>query len=319
MDPVLTRLGNIGLVPVIKIEDADKAVPLAKALADGGLPCPEVTFRTEAASSAIRAILKAYPDMLVGAGTVVNVDLAKKAVEAGAKFIMSPGFNPAVIDWCLANKVPVVPGISTASDIEAGLEKGLEVLKFFPAEASGGTAMLDAFAGPFAQVSFIPTGGIAPDNLVEYAKRPNVFAVGGSWMVHPDLIAHEEWGAITDLCREAVVALHGFSFAHVGLNSKNAETAAETANTFALFGFEQKNGSASIFNGTDIEVMKSPYRGTMGHIGFKCWNVERSLFWLGQYGFRGVEETAKYEKGRLSFIYLDREIGGFAVHLVRAK
>ncbi len=319
MNPILEKIGRIGLVPVVKIEDAAKAPLLAKALISGGLPCAEVTFRTEAASDAIRAMTGSYPDMLVGAGTVINVSLAEKAVSAGARFIVSPGFNPSVVDWCLERNVPIVPGVSNPSGVEAGLEKGLEVLKFFPAEASGGTAMLDALSGPFAQVMFMPTGGIDLKNLGDYAKKTNVLAVGGSWMVRSDLIESGSWDAITALCREAVTAVHGFAFAHLGINQKHGEEAAETANLLSLFDFGQKNGTSSIFCDTVIEVMKSPFRGTMGHIGLKCWNIERALAYLGQFGILGLEETAKKEKGVLTVIYLDREIGGFAIHLVRAK
>ena len=174
MNSVLEQLGSIGLVPVIKIEDASKAADLARALIAGGLPCAEVTFRTAAAAEAIRAMTAGFPDMLVGAGTVINVELAKKAKEAGARFIVSPGFNPLVVEWCISNGMPVVPGVNTPSDVEAGLERGLEVLKFFPAEASGGVAMLDALAGPFGQVKFMPTGGIGANNLADYVRRPNV-------------------------------------------------------------------------------------------------------------------------------------------------
>lgn len=319
MNSVLAKLGAIGLVPVVKIEDAAKASALAKALMDGGLPCAEIAFRSDAAAAAIGAIAKAYPDMLLGAGTVITVGLAEKAVAAGAQFIVAPGFNPEVVDWCLARKIPVIPGVSCPTDIEAALGKGLEVLKFFPAEASGGVAMLDAFAGPFSQVSFMPTGGVGLGNIAEYARRDNVFAVGGSWMVKAELIEKEDWAAISALCREAVIALHGFSFAHLGINQASESEAAATASLFALLGLAPKPGAVSIFNDTVIEVMKSPMRGAKGHIGFNCCNIERSLHYLEQYGFHGVDETARRERGRLSFIYLDKEIGGFAVHLLKAK
>lgn len=319
MNAILEKLGTIGLVPVVKIDDAGKAEGLAKALIDGGLPCAEVTFRTAAAPDAISAISKKYPEMLVGAGTVINVELAKKAVASGAKFIVSPGFNPSVVDWCIENKVPVVPGVNNPSQVEAGLERGLEVLKFFPAEASGGVTMLDALAGPFSQVMFMPTGGIDLKNLSDYARRPNVLAIGGSWMVKADLIEKEDWAAITQISREAVVALHGFTFAHMGINEKNEAAATQAADMFALLGLAPKVGTSSIFCDTVIEVMKTPFRGTMGHIGFKCWNIERALAYLARFGFKGVEETAKFEKGKLSVIYLDKEVGGFALHLVRAK
>jgi 2-dehydro-3-deoxyphosphogluconate aldolase / (4S)-4-hydroxy-2-oxoglutarate aldolase len=319
MNSILAKLGAIGLIPVVKIEDAEKASALAKALIEGGLPCVEIAFRSEAAAAAIGAIAKAYPDMLLGAGTVISVDLAEKAVAAGAQFIVAPGFNPEVVDWCIAKKIPVVPGVSGPTEIEAALGRGLEVLKLFPAEVLGGVAMLDALAGPFSQVSFIPTGGVGPANIAEYARRDNVFAIGGTWMVKTELIEKEDWAAISALCREAVVALHGFSFAHLGINQAGESEASATASLFALFGLAPKPGASSIFNDTVIEVMKIPMRGTKGHIGFKCCNIERALRYLGQYGFHGVEETAKRERGRLSFIYLDKEIGGFAVHLLKAK
>lgn len=319
MHHILNKLGTIGLIPVVKIEDAAKAVHLGKALASGGLPCLEITFRTAAAAEAIRSLSRESPELLVGAGTVINAALAKAAIDSGAQFIVSPGFNEGVVDYCLERDVPVIPGVSTASEIQAALEKGLEVLKFFPAEVAGGTAMLDALAGPFPQVSFIPSGGIDQSNLAEYAKRANVLAVGGTWMVKPDMIEREDWATITGLTREALTELQGFSFAHMGINSSDAVEAAATAARFELFGFGQKPGVSSIFNGSAIEVMKTPFRGERGHIGLKCWNVERSLAFLEPHGFRAVAETAKLEKGRLSVVYLEPEIGGFAVHLVRAK
>lgn len=319
MNGILEKIGTMGLVPVVKIEDAAKAVPLAKALASGGLPCAEITFRTAAAADAIRAIGDACPDVLVGAGTVVNVDLAKKAIAAGARFIVSPGFNPAVVDYCLEKNVPVIPGVNNPTGVEAALEKGLDVLKFFPAEVSGGVAMLDALAGPFAQVSFVPTGGIDRNNLADYARRANVHAIGGTWMVKNDLIESADWAAITALTAEAVTAVQGFSFAHVGINQADEGEAQATAALFALFGLTPKAGSSSIFNDMVIEVMKSPFRGTKGHLGFKCWNIERSAAYLAKFGFTMVPETVKTEKGRITVAYFDREIGGFAVHLVRAK
>lgn len=319
MHAVLEKMGNIGLIPVVKIDDAGKAAPLAKALMQGGIPCAEITFRTDAASDAIASIAKTCPDMLVGAGTVISVELAKRAVAAGAQFIVAPGFNPSVVDWCIAQNIPIVPGVNNPSEVEAALGKGLEVLKFFPAEASGGVAMLDSLAGPFGQVSFIPTGGVGPENLVDYAKRANVLAVGGSWMVKADLIEKEDWPAISALCQEATALINGFEFAHLGVNSPDDRTALATAELFSRFGLAPKAGTASIFGGTVIEVMKAPGRGAHGHIGFRCAKVERALAYLAHFGFTGVKETAKYEKGRLSVIYLEPELAGFAVHLVKLK
>jgi 2-dehydro-3-deoxyphosphogluconate aldolase / (4S)-4-hydroxy-2-oxoglutarate aldolase len=299
MNPILVKLGNIGLVPVVKIDNVNKAEGLAKALIDGGLPCAEVTFRTDAAAESIKIMSTKFPEMLVGAGTVINVELAKKAVEAGAKFIVSPGFNPSVVNWCLENNIVIIPGVNNPSGIEAGLEAGLDVLKFFPAEASGGVKMLDALAGPFGQVKFMPTGGIDLKNLSDYAKRSNVLGVGGSWMVKADLIDNEAWAEITKICQDAVAAIHGFSLAHIGINQDDEASAIETSNLFSIFGFNQKIGSLSIFNDTIIEVMKTQFRGTKGHIGLKCWNIERALSYLEIFGFNPVMETAKYDKQQI--------------------
>ncbi len=319
MNNTLELIGKTGLVPVIKIDDAVKAVPLARALAAGGLPCAEITFRTDAAEEAIRRIHAELPEMLLGAGTVINTALAKKAIDAGASFIVSPGFNPAVVDYCQERGVTVIPGVNNPSGIEAALERNLAALKFFPAEASGGVAMLEALGGPFPQVSFMPTGGVDSSNLRDYLLRPNVLAVGGSWMVKADLIAAENWEAITALCREAATALHGFSIAHLGINSPDAQAAGATAALFSLFFGPLKDGASSIFCGTPIEVMKTRFRGQMGHIGISCLSIERALHYLSFHGFKPVLETAKYEKEKLVVVYLEPEVGDFALHLVRAK
>jgi 2-dehydro-3-deoxyphosphogluconate aldolase/(4S)-4-hydroxy-2-oxoglutarate aldolase len=317
MHELFRIIGDIGLVPVIKLDDAAKAADLGKTLLAAGLPVAEVTFRTAAAEEAIRRMSAECPGLMVGAGTVISVALARKAVAAGARFIVSPGYNPATVDWCLEQGVPVLPGVNNPSMIEAGLEKGLDIFKFFPAEASGGLAMLDAMAAPFGQIQFVPTGGIDLANLGAYAANPAVLAVGGSWMVKADLIAGGQWDAIGALCRQAVAAVHGFSFAHLGFNQADAGQATATADILAAMGFPLKDGPLSIFAGTAFELMKSPFRGSMGHIAMRCNNIERALAFLDRFGFKADTNSARVEKGRLSFIYLDRELGGFALHLLR--
>ena len=317
MHELFKNLGTIGLVPVIKIDDAGKAAALGNALLKGGLPVAEVTFRTDAAEEAIRRMSGECPELIVGAGTVINPELAKKAIAAGAKFIVSPGFNPATVDYCLERGVPILPGANNPSLIEEGLAKGLEVFKFFPAEASGGLAMINALAAPFGSIKFVPTGGIDAANLSDYAKNDAILAVGGSWMVKADLIAADKWDDISALCAQAVAALQGFSFAHLGLNQADAAEASATADILGKLGLPLKDGNSSIFAGSVFEVMKSPFRGTCGHIALKCNNLERALAYLGKFGFAPVMDTAKSEKTRLKFVYLDKEIGGFAVHLIR--
>lgn len=204
MHEVLEQLGKIGIVPVVVLEDAKDALPLAKALCDGGLPCAEITFRTEAAEESIRLLSQEYPQMLVGAGTVLTTEQAKRAAAAGAKFLVSPGTNPQVVKYCVENHLLITPGCANPSDIEQALENGLDVVKFFPAELAGGLAMIQALAAPYVNVRFMPTGGIHPGNAREYLKYERVLACGGSWMVKGDLIREGAFDKIQQLCEEAV-------------------------------------------------------------------------------------------------------------------
>ncbi|MDH7484916.1 MAG: bifunctional 4-hydroxy-2-oxoglutarate aldolase/2-dehydro-3-deoxy-phosphogluconate aldolase [Anaerolineae bacterium] len=204
MTDLLEKLGLLGVVPVVEIERAEDAVELGKALLAGGLPCAEITFRTAAAEEAIRRISSSLPQVIVGAGTVLSVDQASKAVSAGAQFIVSPGFNQKVVDWCLQREIPVTPGVLTPTEIEMALDRGLKVLKFFPAEAMGGVAALKAISAPYKGVKFIPTGGINQDNLANYLALPSVHCCGGSWMVKAHLISAGRFDEITRLTEEAV-------------------------------------------------------------------------------------------------------------------
>ncbi|HAC32008.1 MAG TPA: 2-dehydro-3-deoxyphosphogluconate aldolase, partial [Treponema sp.] len=210
MADIYDTFRDIGIIPVVAIEDASKAADLAHALVKGGLPASEVTFRTACAAEAIEAMVKAEPDMLVGAGTVLNVEQAEKAVKAGAKFIVSPGYNPDVVDWCLKNNVPTMPGISNPSEITACVNKGVTHLKLFPAERKGGYKIIDDFGGPFPQCTFMPTGGVNTENVSEYAKRKNILCMGGTWMVKKPLIEGCKWDEITQICKDAVKAMHNF-------------------------------------------------------------------------------------------------------------
>lgn len=203
MDDVTARLGRIGLVPVVRLERAEDAVPLGQALLAGGLPCAEITFRTAAAAESIARLSAALPELLIGAGTVLTVEQAEQAVEAGAKFVVSPGFGVEVVDWCLDHDVPVLPGVVTPTEIMMALEKGIRIVKFFPAEAYGGVATIKALSAPFGGVKFMPTGGITPQNLATYLALPAVHAVGGSWMVEGKLITAGRFDEVQRLAAEA--------------------------------------------------------------------------------------------------------------------
>jgi 2-dehydro-3-deoxyphosphogluconate aldolase/(4S)-4-hydroxy-2-oxoglutarate aldolase len=204
MNPILEKLAAFKIVPVIVINDAEKAVPLAKALVEGGLPCAEITFRTAAAADAIRAMTTAYPEMLVGAGTVLSQKNAVDATDAGAKFLVSPGLNPETVRHAQAMGVPILPGVCTPTEIELGMSLGLTEMKFFPAEAAGGLKMLTAMAAPYVGLKFMPTGGLSPANVGDYLKTKCVMACGGSWMVTADLIDNDKWDEIREMTREAV-------------------------------------------------------------------------------------------------------------------
>lgn len=204
MNSILEQLSKFGVVPVVVLNDAKDAEPLAKALCDGGLPCAEVTFRTAAAEESIRTMTEKYPEMLVGAGTVLTTEQVDRAVAAGAKFIVSPGFDPEIVDYCLEKEILVLPGCVTPSEVAQGVKRGLKVLKFFPAEQYGGVATIKAMAAAYVGIQFMPTGGINPKNVKDYLACDKIFACGGSWMVKGDMIKAGEFDKIEALTKEAV-------------------------------------------------------------------------------------------------------------------
>ncbi|NLJ96053.1 MAG: bifunctional 4-hydroxy-2-oxoglutarate aldolase/2-dehydro-3-deoxy-phosphogluconate aldolase [Clostridiales bacterium] len=319
MNEVLSKIQMMGIVPVVKLDDAQDAVFLAKALCDGGLPCAEVTFRTAAAEESIRLMSEAYPNMLIGAGTVLTTEQVDKAVNAGATFIVSPGLNPKVVRYCTERNIPITPGCSTPSDIEMAIELGLDVVKFFPAEAAGGLPMIKAMAGPYVNMKFMPTGGINASNLNTYLDFPKIIACGGSWMVKDELIKTGAFDKITELTRQAVSMMLGFELHHIGINADDDDQADDIAGSFEkLFGFAKKEGNSSVFAGTAIEVMKKPYLGKSGHIAISTNYIDRAVFHLEHQGYTFIENSKKYGKdGKLAAAYFTEELGGFAVHLVQ--
>lgn len=204
MNKILDELCGYHIIPVVVLNRAEDAKPLAKALCEGGLKCAEVTFRTDAAEESIRIMASEYPDMMVGAGTVLTIEQVDSAVMAGAKFIVSPGFDPEIVDYCIKKDIPVVPGCMTPSEVAQGVKRGLEVLKFFPAEQAGGIAMIKAMSAPYTSVRFMPTGGINAKNLEQYLSFGKIAACGGSWMVKADLIDAGDFDKIRELTKEAV-------------------------------------------------------------------------------------------------------------------
>ena len=200
---ITEQIQNLAVVPVVVLEDTEDALPLAKALCEGGLPCAEVTFRTDAAEESIKIMTEAFPDMLVGAGTVLTAEQVDQAVKAGAKFIVSPGFDPEIVDYCILKDIPVFPGCITPSEVAQAVKRGLKVIKFFPAEQFGGIAAIKALAAPYTDIKFMPTGGINPKNLENYLSDDKIIACGGSWMVKGDLVKAGAFDKIKELTAEA--------------------------------------------------------------------------------------------------------------------
>ena len=203
MTEMMKKLQKLGIVPVVVLNNAEDALPLGEALVKGGLPCAEVTFRTDAAEESIRRMAKAFPDMIIGAGTVLTCEQADRAIDAGAKFIVSPGLNPKVTEYVLKKGVPMTPGVCTPTEIEAALQFDLDVVKFFPAEPAGGLKMIKALAAPYVGLSFMPTGGISASNVRDYLAYNRIVACGGSWMVKGDLVKEGKFDEIEKLVKEA--------------------------------------------------------------------------------------------------------------------
>ncbi len=314
MNEILQRIYEIGIVPVIAIDDAEKAVPLAKALVRGGLPAAEVTFRTAAAEEAIKRIVAEVPEMLVGAGTVLTKEQADRAIAAGVKFIVSPGFNPEITRYVIDKGMLMMPGTATPGEMEQAMSMGLSVVKFFPAEQNGGVAKLKAVAGPYSNLRWMPTGGVNEKNLLDYLSFSKIIACGGTWMVKKDLIETENWDEIERLTRQAVQTMLGLKVAHIGINTENAEEAKKAADLFTtMFSFAQKEGNSSFFVGEkEVEIMKKQYLGKNGHIAIATNTLPRAIAYFKSRGYEFREETVTDKAA-----YFKDEIAGFALHLVQ--
>lgn len=316
-DEILKRVFELGIVPVIAINDVEKAVPLAKALCRGGLAAAEITFRTDCAAEAIKRIREEVPDMLVGAGTVLTKEQVDGALTAGSQFIVTPGFNPEIVKYALEKGAIIMPGTATPGEMEQAMTLGLDVVKFFPAEQNGGVAKLKAVAAPYSKLRFMPTGGVNAQNLVDYIKFPKILACGGTWMVKKELIDAENWDEIVRLTEEAVRTMLGFEFAHLGINCENEAEALKAAELFkTMFGFGFANGNSSVFTMTkSVELCKSPKPGKFGHIGISTNSLERAAAYFKAKGFELLDESTIPS----GMVYLKDEVLGFAIHLVQKK
>lgn len=318
MENLKQLIYQFGLIPVVKLDKLEDAVPLGQALCDGGLAAAEITFRTDCAAQAIRAMTRQFPDMLVGAGTVVSVDQVKQAVDAGAKFIVSPCFSEDVVRYCTDHQILVIPGCVTPSEVQQAADLGLDVVKFFPAETSGGLKSIEAMASVFKGMRFMPTGGINPGNLSGYLRSPHVIACGGSWMVPADLIRAGAFDEIRKKARDAVFSVLNFGFAHVGINCDTVDEGYRNifrlADTFDLILGDTESSS---YVGHEVEITKQPFkvRGPHGHLGYFTDNIDRAVFYLGRRGVEFNAQSVKPHNDKMYVIYLKELLAGFAIHI----
>ncbi len=319
MNPIMERVYEIGIIPVIAFNSVDEAVPLCKALVAGGLPAAEVTFRTACAEDCIKKIHDEVPEMLLGAGTVLTTEQADRAMAAGASFIVSPGFDPNVTKHVIEKGGIMMPGTCSAGEMQQAMNLGCEGIKFFPAEANGGVAMLKNIGGALKTAKWMCTGGINAKNVNDYLAYDQIFAVGGTWMCKSDKIKAGAWDEITAMCKEAVDTMLGLELGHIGINCADDTEAMKTAETLgALLNMAVKPGNSSIFVGKkEFEIMKKPGRGTHGHIAIRTNNVDRAIYHLGLRGVKFDMDSKNVKNGKTVAIYMADEIAGFAIHLVQ--
>ena len=282
MNTILEHIGFLGILPVAIIEDENKAVPLAQTLSENGLPVIEVTLRTQTAVEVVERIVKNFPNMLVGAGTVLTVDDAQMVIDAGAHFIVSPGFHAKVVEYCLGKSIPIIPGVLTPTEMQQALEYSLEVVKFFPAEAIGGLPYLKAVAAPFKNLKFIPTGGIEQSTLLSYLQFPKVLACSGSWMVQPEMVKACQFEKI--------------------------------ASSTKMIQFSVRETEDSLFSEKYVEVLQRITSDDFIALGTNF--IERAAAHLAQKGIVIKPETKQFQNEQLVAVDLDLDINGFAVRLI---
>lgn len=319
MSKCIDRLSKIGIVPVVTIKDKNDAISLAQALIEGGIDTAEITFRSDFAEESISLIHKQFPNMLLGAGTVSSLQQAKSAINAGASFIVTPGFNHEVVNWCVEHNITVLPGIASASELEIALKYGINCVKFFPAESSGGAKKIKDLSAPYSHVKFLPTGGINSNNMHEYLSIPSVLAIGGSFMLPDKLIESKDWESIKNLAKTTIKHMLGYELSHIGIHCNSSQEAKQMADMLCnLFHFTYYSKPKSHFAGKHFEFITTYEQEGMNHIGIYTPYPERALYHLAKLGVYGIEETITRNKktNLINFIYLDKEIAGFRIHLI---
>lgn len=314
---VFEKIEQIGIVPVVKIDSIEQVRPLLQALITAGLNCVEITLRSQFALESIKIAVNEFPEVLVGAGTVINCNQAREAISAGAQFIVTPGYNSELTKFVLDNNVAIIPGVTTASEIMQAIDDGLEILKFFPAETSGGWSKIKDFSGPFPKIKFMPTGGIDLVNMLDYLNLNNVIAIGGSFMLKG--LNDMDFERVYQDSKNAINKMLGYELIHVGIDNDNCETARKNALLMCeLFGFPYYEKPKSHFASKGFEFLNNKGPGQKGHLAIYTPFIERALYQLKRKGIMAVEDTVTRNKktNKINFVYLDLELSGFAVHLI---
>lgn len=314
---VFEKIEQIGIVPVVKIDSIEQVRPLLQALITAGLNCVEITLRSQFALESIKIAVNEFPEVLVGAGTVISCNQAREAISAGAQFIVTPGYNSELTKFVLDNNVAIIPGVTTASEIMQAIDDGLEILKFFPAETSGGWSKIKDFSGPFPKIKFMPTGGIDLVNMLDYLNLNNVIAIGGSFMLKG--LNDMDFERVYQDSKNAINKMLGYELIHVGIDNDNCETARKNALLMCeLFGFPYYEKPKSHFASKGFEFLNNKGPGQKGHLAIYTPFIERALYQLKRKGIMAVEDTVTRNKktNKINFVYLDLELSGFAVHLI---
>lgn len=319
MNDIFQRIESLGVLPELTLNDAIDAISIGQAISDGGISMAEVTFRTKAAKDSIRLMSSALPDMLIGAGTVLTVEQVDEAMEAGAKFIVTPGISRSVVEYCVDRNIPIIPGVANPTDIERAIRFGLKLVKFFPAEACGGIEALKAMSAPYPDIRFMPTGGITQDKLEGYLNYEKVLAVSGNWMTSQEMIENNALELIRESCKKAVVSMLGFSLDHVGVNFHKDEEALFAAEEWMkYFDVDLFDDDFGFFAGKFFEAVRPGGIGRFGHIAISTYHIGRAIAYLEKRGASFDMDRARYDaKGNITEVFMNQEIGGMAVLLIQ--
>ncbi|WP_022666372.1 bifunctional 4-hydroxy-2-oxoglutarate aldolase/2-dehydro-3-deoxy-phosphogluconate aldolase [Desulfospira joergensenii] len=311
MQDILNAIEAAGIFPVVEIDRLEDAVPVAEALRKGGIAAMEITLRTPCACDAIHAVRKAFPEMMVGAGTVLTPDQVEQARDAGAGYMVSPGYNPRIVRYCLDAGILIIPGIDSPSGIELAIEAGLSVLKFFPAQFSGGIDGLKSMAAPFKnRIRFLPLGGITPENISDYVRCGEVLAVGGTWIAKNEIIREGDFSRITQNAREAMALLHGFEFSGLELNVCGKNQDADLLDTLSRVFTLPRSGL------TALRALEDGDSNLSGKIRIACNNIKRGAMWLKNQSIQADTELVELESKDETSVVLAGRPGGFRIQLI---